>query len=329
MAEFDLPLEELTRYLPARDEPEDFKLFWKQTLGDSRAHPIGVRAQLVDVGLTRLTTLDVSFRGYQGHPVHAWLILPDRQPQGPLPVVVQYLGYGGGRGWPGDHLLWASAGYAHLVMDTRGQGSDTRDLGDATTAAPGEVAFVTRGAQDHRTYYYRRVLVDAVRAVEAVRTFAEVDRDRIAVGGASQGGGIALAVAALEPAVSALMVDIPFLCHWPRAVRVAERPPYADLAELFARRPDRAERTLATLRYFDGVNFAAQAGAPALFSVALLDRTCPPSTVFAAYNHYGGDKDIAVYPFNDHEGGGSLQVRAQLRWLAQRLPAGNGAGSGN
>jgi cephalosporin-C deacetylase len=323
MAEFDLPLEDLIRYRPDRDEPEDFRQFWKDTLADSRSRPLDLRADPVDVGLTRLSTLDVSFNGYQGHRVHAWLILPAEPVAGPLPAVVQYLGYGGGRGWPGDHLLWASAGYAHLVMDTRGQGSDTQDLGDFSAAAPGEVAFVTRGTQDHRSYYYRRVLVDAVRAVEAVRAFGAVDAGRVAVCGTSQGGGIALAVAALEPTVTALMVDIPFLCHWPRAVRLAERPPYADVAALLASRPEQAERTLATLRYFDGVNFAAQAEVPALFSVALMDRTCPPSTVYAAYNHYGGGrKAITVYPYNDHEGGGSRQSRLQLDWLGTLMDRG-------
>jgi cephalosporin-C deacetylase len=54
----------------------------------------------------------------------------------------------------------------------------------------------------------------------------------------------------------------------------------------------------------DGVSFARRASTPALFSVALMDRICPPSTVFAAYNNYGGAKGIIVHEFNGHEGGG-------------------------
>ena len=39
-------------------------------------------------------------------------------------------------------------------------------------------------------------------------------------------------------------------------------------------------------------------------SVGLMDDICPPSTVFAAYNYYGGPKEIKVWQFNNHEGGG-------------------------
>ena len=61
------------------------------------------------------------------------------------------------------------------------------------------------------------------------------------------------------------------------------------------------------------------ATAPALWSVALMDLTCPPSTVFAAYNSYGGPKEIEVYEFNDHEGGDAFQRTRQLAWLAATL----------
>jgi cephalosporin-C deacetylase len=76
---------------------------------------------------------------------------------------------------------------------------------------------------------------------------------------------------------------------------------------------------LRTLSYFDGVNFAKRAAAPALFSVALMDLICPPSTVYAAYNHYSGEKEIEVYRFNDHEGGESYQRQTQIRWLDKLL----------
>ena len=46
-----------------------------------------------------------------------------------------------------------------------------------------------------------------------------------------------------------------------------------------------------------------------------MDETCPPSTVFAAYNAYAAGKDIAVYEFNGHEGGGPYHRRRQLSLL--------------
>jgi len=72
-----------------------------------------------------------------------------------------------------------------------------------------------------------------------------------------------------------------------------------------------------TLSYFDGVNFAARARGKALFSVGLMDEVCPPSTVFAAYNHYAGPKQIEVYRYNHHEGGGAYQTLAKIRFVRE------------
>jgi cephalosporin-C deacetylase len=79
---------------------------------------------------------------------------------------------------------------------------------------------------------------------------------------------------------------------------------------------DKIDTVFDTLAYFDGMNFAVRAKAPALFSVALMDKTCPPSTVYAAYNHYAGPKEIRVWEFNRHEGGESYQDREKLRFVS-------------
>ncbi len=171
------------------------------TLADARAHDLAATFEPVDNHLSVISTLDVTYAGFGGSPVRAWLHLPADRP-GPLPAVVEYLGYGGGRGLAHERVLWAAAGYAHLVMDTRGQGS-TWAVGDTpdpdAAGAPFHPGFMTQGILDPATYYYRRVFVDAVRAVEAVRAHHLVDPARVAVTGGSQGGGISIAVAALVP----------------------------------------------------------------------------------------------------------------------------------
>src|SRR5688500_5696039 len=122
MAIFDLSLNELKIYCPERDEPADFDAFWQSTLNEARAFPLNAMFDRVDYGLTAQETFDVTFAGFGGQLIKAWLILP-KQRVGKLPCVVAYIGYGGGRSFAIDWLLWASAGYAHFVMDTRGQGS--------------------------------------------------------------------------------------------------------------------------------------------------------------------------------------------------------------
>ena len=320
MAFFDLPIDQLRAYQPPRAEPADFDAFWADTLAETRRSPLEPRFEPIDYGLRTLETFDVTFNGYGGQPIKGWLQLP-RGRTGPLPCVVEYIGYGGGRGFPTDWLLWASAGYAHLVMDTRGQGSawlkgDTPDP-EADGTNPHHPGFMTRGILRPQTYYYRRVFTDAVRAVETARAHPAIDAARVAVTGGSQGGGIALAVSGLAPDIQAAMPDVPFLCHYRRATEITDAHPYQEIARYLMIQRDKEEAAFATLAYFDGLNFAARASAPALFSTGLMDEICPPSTVFAAYNHYAGPKDIRIWRYNHHEGGGTYQAQEKIRFLRE------------
>jgi len=91
--------------------------------------------------------------------------------------------------------------------------------------------------------------------------------------------------------------------------------PYNEIAKFCLTHRDKIDRVFHTLSYFDGVNFAARATADALYSVGLMDQTCPPSTVFAAYNYHAGPKEIRIWHYNNHEGGGSYQVVEKVRFL--------------
>ncbi len=317
MAFFDLTLEELQVYLPEREEQPDFDDFWRATLDAARQFPLNPRFEPVDYGLKQVDVFDLTYSGYGGQPIKGWFIKPHGA-SSPLPCVVEYIGYGGGRGFPHEWLLYPSAGYATLVMDTRGQGSswrpgDTPDLIDGGN--PFYPGFMTQGVLDPKTYYYRRVFTDAVRAVEAARSNPSVDPARVAITGGSQGGGITLAVSALQPDVVAALPDVPFLCHYRRATTVKDTMPYNEIAKYLQTHRDKIETVFRTLSYFDGVNFAPRAKAKALFSVGLMDETCPPVTVYAAYNYYGGDKDIRVYTYNYHEGGGVYQTVEKVNFL--------------
>ena len=318
MALFDMPLEQLRGYRPYRNEPGDFDTFWQTTLEEARAFPLAPVFESVDAKLRTVETYDVTFNGYGGQPIKGWLLLP-RGREGRLPCVVEYIGYGGGRGFATDWLLWSSAGYAHLIMDTRGQGStwgkgDTPDS-EPEGSNPQHPGFMTRGVLDPRTYYYRRVFTDGVRAVEAARSHSAIDGAQIVVTGGSQGGGIALAVSGLVPDVAVAMPDVPFLCHYRRATEIVDSNPYGEITRFCVVHRDKIEQVFGTLAYFDGVNFASRARARALFSAGLMDTTCPPSTVFAAFNHYGGPKEIRTWHYNNHEGGGAYQAQEKLRFL--------------
>lgn len=314
---FDFPLEVLQTYRPEREEMPDFDNFWRDTLAEARKHPLNAQFVPTDSGLRMFDTYDVTFAGYGGQPIKGWFIVPHGA-SGKLPCTVEYIGYGGGRNFPHSYLLYPAAGYATLVMDTRGQGSswthgDTPDIPDG--ANPSYPGFMTQGVLDPKTYYYRRVFTDAVRAVEAARSNPLVDPERIVVTGGSQGGGITLAVAGLVPDLAAAMPDVPFLCHYRRATTIVESMPYGEISKYLVTHRDHIDQVFNTLSYFDGVNFAARAATKALFSVGLMDEICPPSTVYAAYNYFGGEKEIRVYPYNHHEGGGVFQSVEKVNYL--------------
>lgn len=323
MALFDMPLAELERYLPAREEPNDFDEFWSDTLERQDAnHPLEIGLERVDHGLRLIETHDVVFTGHGGQRIHAWLHRPAGSE--PVGVAVGFVGYGGGRGLSHSRTLLAQAGHAVLIMDNRGQGSHhvVGHTGDDGPSGPAAAGFVTRGIETPETYYFTRLFTDAVRAVETARRLPGIDGNRVMVEGGSQGGASALAAAALSemrgaPVLGA-MVNVPFLSHVRRAVDLVDSEPYSELVTYLHSHRDAVDTAFRTISYVDGVNLAARSTAPAWFSVGLRDGICPPSTVYAAYNHYAGPKEMTVYPFNGHEHGEQFR-EADLVTFARRV----------
>ncbi len=316
-----MPLTDLRSYRPDVAVSPDFDAFWEATIAESRAAASDPTLVTADTPITQFIVEDLTFSGFGGEPIRAWVTRP--RTDAALPAVVEYIGYGGGRGIAGERLHWAGAGFVHVLMDTRGQGSNWGSGGDTPDPHGSEGAttgYMTRGILNRDDYYYRRVFTDAVLAVDAVRGLPFVDASRVSVTGASQGGGITLAAAALNPDVFAAMPDVPFLCHFVRSVELTPDNPYREIERYLAVHRDKVERVFDTLSNFDGVNFAKRLTVPALFSVGLMDAIVLPSSVFAAFNHVASsDAAIEVYQFNGHEGGQHAQWVRQARWLTDRL----------
>jgi len=315
----DLPLAELRRYRPDVAEPADFDAFWADQLAAARAAGSEPEFTAVPSPVRHAAVYDVTFAGHGGDPIKGWLLDPHHGAPG-AGLIVEFVGYGGGRGDPFDWLNWSCAGHPHLIMDTRGQGggwrrADTPDLGD--NGAPSSSGFLTRGIIEPRGHYYTRLFIDAARAVDAARAWPAASGRPVITAGASQGGGLAIAAAHLAGGVAATMPDVPFLAHPQRALEVTDSRPYYELAEYCRVHADKTDQVFATLAYVDVVNHAKRAPAPALFSVGLTDTITPPSTIFTAFNHYAGPKDIAVYPYSGHEGGGTQHFLAQLAFAGR------------
>lgn len=324
---FDLPLEQLRSHAVTATEPADLDGWWARRLAEARAAaapPVLTGYQAASYGPLRV--YDVDFSGDRGDRVRGWYLLPPGPAGELLPLVVKFVGYGGGRGLPVEHALLPAAGYATFVMDVRGQGGRwtvgaTGDPAAGPGAGPELSTVMTRGLARPEDYYYARLFTDAVRAVETAAGLDRADRSRIAVSGASQGGALALATAALlGDAVAVCHADVPFLCDIARAVTLAPEPPYTEIAEFLANHTGLVDTALNTLRYVDCALLARRITAGCLLSVGLMDPICPPSTVFAAYNAIRSRKQIAVSQFGTHVVPPTHTER-QLAHLAEHLAA--------
>jgi cephalosporin-C deacetylase len=301
----DLPLEQLRAYDYPLEEPDDFDDFWRATIREHASEPLNIRQQRVDCGMQTIEAVDLTYAGYAGSDVRAWVLRPSGQADR-LPAIVEYPAYGSGRGLPVESLGYASAGFVHVLLDARGQGSTTRsgDTADGFGSAPAVPGFMTKGLLDRDEYYYRRLYVDAYRLVDVVRHLDGVDTSRITVTGRSQGGALCLVAAGLRDDIALAVPHVPFLCAFRRALEITDRDPFGEIGRWLAIHRSMADQALATLSYFDGVSFAQRATCPASFCVGLGDLVSPPSTVFAAYNAYGGPREMTVWPYNGHEAGG-------------------------
>lgn len=318
----DKPLAELEQYKPTLSAQDDFQAFWQQTLAESDAQPLNATLEEIEYPVERVTVYRVSYDGFgENTRIAGWYIVPREgyrlEQDGRTPTLVFYHGYSGSKGRVAQHLTWALQGFNVFAVDTRGQNGDTPDNYHYTSGAV--LGCMTRGIHDPQHYFYRFAYMDCVRAVDFVRSRPEVGQ--VILGGASQGGGLTLAVAALgrDKGITAAMPDVPYLCHFRRAVEIFSTGPYIELVNYWKQYPHNVEENYRTLSYFDGMNMAPLITCPVLLSVALLDTTCPPSTGFAVYNHLICEKELKIYPYNGHEGGSIIHEELEKYSFVRRF----------
>ncbi len=296
MPSIDMPLSRLRDYKPELNRQGDFDSFWSQTIGEALSQPLKAELTPYPLKLRGLDVFEVRFDGFGGGRIAGWYVCPSGG--GRHPAVMMYHGYSGRAPRPLDLMAIASQGFAVMSMDCRGQNGRSEQASSTGGHASG---WMTQGIGSPQTYYYRYVYADAVRALEVLAGRGEVDASRIAVAGGSQGGGLSLAAAALSSRPVLAFPDIPFLCDFRRAIDITPTNPYLEFTVLFKIQPELYETALRTLSYFDCMNLAPRITARTIISNGLQDDVCPPSTIFAVYNHLTCEKQMEVYPFHKHE----------------------------
>ena len=318
-ATFDLPLAKLDTYTGTNPRPADFEAYWERGLSEMRAMDARVTLEPATFEVPYARCHDLTFTGVGGARVHAKLLRPV-QPAGPGPGLLQFHPYAQGSGDWSTKLQYVALGFTVAALDCRGQGGSSEDI----TPVRGNTlrGHIVRGLSDHPDrLLYRQVFLDTAQLAGIVMDLDEVDATRVGVTGMSQGGGLALACAALEPRVRLAAPIAPFLSDYQRVWEIdLTHNGYAQLQEYFRRFDPLHEReaeTFTKLGYIDVQHLCDRIRAEVLLSVGLMDTVCPPSTQFAAYNKIRAPKSTLIYPDFAHEVplGNSDRVLTFLRKL--------------
>ncbi|MBN2657883.1 MAG: acetylxylan esterase [Spirochaetales bacterium] len=303
MAQLDLPIDELKTYRGVNPCPDDLDEYWTKALEELETFPWNVNLQESSFQAPYADCYDLYFSGVGGARVYAKYIRPKKSPV-PHPAVIEFHGYHGNSGdWSGK-LKYAAAGFSVASMDCRGQGGKSRDR--IEVAGPTLEGHIIRGLEDGpEKLMYRTHFLDTVQLARILMDFEEIDEKRIGVTGASQGGGLTLACAALEQRIKCAAPVYPFLSDYRRVWEMdLDLDAYAELRSYFRRYDPHHEREddiFNTLGYIDVKNLAGRIKGKVFMGITMMDNICPPSTQFAAYNRIKSEKDCLIYHDYGHE----------------------------
>lgn len=297
-------IDQLAGYLGSTPIPEDFDTFWAARMAEADQVSLDYSVSPSEIpAFDTCDYLDFWFRGMNGARLYAKYVKPrsDR----PIPLVLQFHGYpGASRSWL-EQSSYAGMGCALLALDCPGQGGLGDDPGGyAGTTVTGHIVAGLDGPPE-RMYYVRlhqniRVLCRIVRELEGI------DQKKIYINGASQGGGIGIACAALNPGlINRAAILYPFLSDYRLVWELgADQIAYEGLryySRWFDPEGTRQEAWFAKLGYIDTKNFAHLVCCPVLFGTGLADEVCPPASQCAVYNNLNCPKRRHLFEGFGHE----------------------------
>lgn len=300
----DMPLEELKTYQGRNPRPDDFDEYWDAALAEMRSVDPQVEMKPSGYELPSAECLSLYFTGVGGARIHAKYARPTGLDK-PAPAIVLFHGYT----WRSDDwfnlLSWTSQGFCVAAMDCRGQGGLSEDVGGVKGNTHN--GHIIRGLDDSpEKLLYRSIFLDTAQLAGIVMGLPEVDASRVGATGGSQGGGLTLACAALEPRIKRAAPIYPFLCDYLRVWEMdMAANAYAELKTFFKHFDPlhkRKDEIFTRLGYIDNQHLARRIRAEILMPIGLMDTICPPSTQFAAYNKITSKKDLLIYPDYGHEG---------------------------
>jgi len=296
----DMPLKDLMVYPGRNPKPKDFDEYWDEMKS------LDPQIELVprDVGSNLADCFSLYFTGVGGSRIHAKYLRPKKN-DGRHPAVVIFHGYSGDSGEWIDKLSYVGQGFSVFALDCRGQGGFSQDVGGVVGNT--YRGHIIRGLDDKpEKMLFRSIFLDCAQLAGIAMTMSEVDGERVGAFGGSQGGGLTLACAALEPGIKKAAPIFPFLCDYQRVWEMdLAKGAYEELGTYFRQFDplhERENEIFTKLGYIDNQHLAKRIRAEVLMPVGLMDTICPPSTQFAAYNKIVSTKNLLIYPDFGHEG---------------------------
>ncbi len=300
---FDMPFEELGRYQGTNPRPADFDAFWDDALDEMRAVDANVELIPADFQTNFADCFHMYFTGVRGARIHAKLLRP-KNAAAPHPAVVMFHGYSGNSGSWVDKLGYVGQGYTVAAMDCRGQGGLSQDVGGHLgTTHRGHIIRGLDGPPEDMMF--RQIFLDTAQLAGLVMAMDDVDENRVSATGSSQGGGLTLACASLEPRIQRAAPVFPFLTDYQRVWQIdQDQNAYEELRTYFRHfdpQHQRETEIFTQLGYIDTQHLASRIRGEVMMGVGLMDQICPPSTQFAAYNKITAPKSLEIYPDFGHE----------------------------
>ena len=283
---------------PSLPVPDDFDAFWQEQKRKLAEVPVNPRLTLVRAPRDGIESFDLQ-ADCLGAPVSGYFSRPAKAKAASSPAILTVHGAGVRSSDLNTTASYATEGFLALDINAHGL-PNGKPVAFYADMAKGDLSdYRGRVGESRETVYFLGMFLRLVRAIDFLTAQPEWDGRTLVVRGSSQGGAQAIVAAGLDSRVTFFAALVPAMCDhtgtvvgrvcgWPKIV-----PAGAD------GNPD--PRILEIARYYDAVNFAARAKAPGYFTVGFIDTTCPPSSVYAAYNALKAPKDIFNDPPSRHE----------------------------
>lgn len=281
---------------PTVENPADFRVFWDKAKADLASVPIDARMTLLPDRCTELTNVyHLNLQNINNSRFYGILCVPKKD--GKYPAILRVPG-AGVRPYTGM-IADADKGFITLEVGIHGV-PVTMEAAVYDNLSRGPLnGYPAANLDDRDRYYYKRVYLGCLRAVDFLAGLPQYDGQNLAVTGGSQGGALSIVTAGLDARVKWLGAYYPALCDvtgylngraggWPHLFTGK------DLA--FNNKPDRVKTT----GYYDVVNFARLVTVPGYYSWGFNDETCPPTSMYAAYNVIPGRKMLELYRDTGH-----------------------------